>query len=120
MKLMHLADLHLGKSLGNFDLTEDQEYLLDQLLNIVEKQKVDAVLIAGDVYDKNIPSEAATRMLDYFLSNLAKRNVYVYMVSGNHDSDERLNYGSNLFEKNHIFISSKYEGKLYKQTFTEP
>jgi exonuclease SbcD len=119
MKLMHLADLHLGKSLGNFDLTEDQEYLLDQLLNIVEKQKVDAVLIAGDVYDKNIPSEAATRMLDYFLSNLAKRNVYVYMVSGNHDSDERLNYGSNLFEKNHIFISSKYEGKLYKQTFTD-
>ena len=116
MKLMHVGDLHLGKSLGDFDLTEDQEYLLDQLLGIVEKQSVDAVLIAGDVYDKAIPSEAATRMLDYFLSNLAKRNIYVYMVSGNHDSDERLNYGSNLFETNHIFISTKYEGNLYKQT----
>lgn len=116
MKLMHVGDLHLGKSLGDFDLTEDQEYLLDQLLGIVEKQAVDAVLIAGDVYDKAIPSEAATRMLDYFLSSLAKRNVNVYMVSGNHDSDERLNYGSSLFETNHIFISTKYDGNLYKQT----
>ena len=116
MRLMHIGDLHLGKSLGDFDLTEDQEYLLDQLLEIVEKHAVDAVLIAGDVYDKAMPSEAATRMLDYFLSNLAKRNVYVYMVSGNHDSDERLNYGSNLFETNHIFISARYDGNLYKHT----
>lgn len=116
MKLLHIGDLHLGKSLGDFDLIKDQEYLLDQLLKIIDEQSVDAVLIAGDVYDKSIPSEAATRMLDYFLSNLAKRNVYVYMVSGNHDSDERLNYGSNLFETNHIFISTKYEGNLYKQT----
>ena len=116
MKLLHLGDLHLGKSLGDFDLTEDQEYLLNQLLEIVDKRSVDAVLIAGDVYDKAIPSEAATGMLDYFLSSLAKRNVYTYMISGNHDSDERLNYGSNLFEVNHIFISTKYEGSLYKQT----
>ena len=115
MKLLHVGDLHLGKSLGDFDLTEDQEYLLNQLLDIVDDQSVDAVLIAGDVYDKAIPSEAATRMLDYFLSNLAKKNVYVYMVSGNHDSDERLNYGSDLFETNHIFISTKYNGNLYKQ-----
>ena len=116
MKLLHIGDLHLGKSLGDFDLTEDQEYLLNQLLEIVDKRSVDAVLIAGDVYDKAIPSEAATRMLDYFLSSLAKRNVYTYMISGNHDSDERLNYGSNLFESNHIFISTKYDGTLYKQT----
>ena len=104
MRLMHIGDLHLGKSLGDFDLTEDQEYLLNQLLEIVEKQSVDAVLIAGDVYDKAIPSEAATRMLNYFLNNLARRNIYVYMISGNHDSDERLNYGSELFETNQIFI----------------
>ena len=116
MKLMHVGDLHLGKALGDFDLTKDQEYLLEQLLEIAEKQAVDAVLIAGDVYDKAVPSEAATRMLDYFLSSLAKRNINVYMVSGNHDSDERLNYGSSLFETNHIFISSKYDGNLYKQT----
>lgn len=116
MKMMHIGDLHLGRSLGDFDLTEDQEYLLDQLLEIVDKHAIDAVLIAGDVYDKAIPSEAATRMLDYFLSSLAKREVYVYMVSGNHDSDERLNYGSSLFESNHIFISTKYNGTLCKQT----
>ncbi len=116
MKLLHVGDLHLGKSLGDFDLTEDQEYLLNQLLEIVDTKSVDAVLIAGDVYDKAIPSEAATRMLDFFLSGLAKRNVYTYMISGNHDSDERLNYGSSLFETNHIFISTKYDGNLYKQT----
>lgn len=116
MKLLHVGDLHLGKSLGDFDLTEDQEYILDQLLGIVEKQSADAVLIAGDVYDKAVPGEAAIRMLDCFLSNLAKRNVYVYMVSGNHDSDERLKFGSSLFETNHIFISTKYDGNLYKQT----
>lgn len=115
MKMMHIGDLHLGKSLGDFDLKDDQEYMLNQLLNIVDDQSVDAVLIAGDVYDKAIPSEAATRMLDYFLSSLAKRQVYTYMISGNHDSDDRLNYGSSLFETNHIYISTKYEGKLNKQ-----
>ena len=113
---MHLGDLHLGKSLGDFDLTRDQKYLLDQLLDVIEKKAVDAVLIAGDIYDKAIPSEAATNMLDYFLSKLAEKNIYVYMVSGNHDSDERLNYGSELFEKSRIFISTKYDGKLYKKT----
>ena len=117
MKMMHIGDLHLGKSLGDFDLKNDQEHILVQLLDIVDERAVDAVLIAGDVYDKAIPSEAATKMLDSFLSNLAKRHVYTYMISGNHDSDERLNYGSSLFETNHIFISTKYEGKLYKQTF---
>ena len=117
MKMMHIGDLHLGKSLGDFDLKDDQKYILDQLLKIADEHSVDAVLIAGDVYDKAIPSEAATRMLDYFLSSLAERHIYTYMISGNHDSDERLNYGSDLFETNHIFISSKYEGKLYKNTF---
>jgi len=116
MKLMHVGDLHFGKSLGDFDLTDDQEYLLKQLLEIVDNRSVDAILIAGDVYDKSIPSEAATRMLDFFLSSLAKRNIYTYMISGNHDSDDRLNYGSNLFETNHIFISTKYDGSLNKHT----
>ena len=116
MKFMHIVDIHLGKALGDFDLTEDQEYMLGQLLNIAEDKAVDAVLIAGDVYDKAIPSEVATRMLDFFLSSLSERNIYVYMVSGNHDSDERLNYGSSLFKENHIFISTKYEGELCKQT----
>ena len=116
MKLMHIGDLHLGRSLGDYDLTEDQGYMLEQLLEIADEQAVDGVLIAGDVYDKSIPSEAATRMLDRFLSSLAGRNVNVYMISGNHDSDERLRYGSSLFETSHIYISTKYTGSLYKQT----
>lgn len=116
MKLLHVGDLHLGRSLGDYDLTADQEYMLDQLLEIAQQQSADAVLIAGDVYDKAVPSEAATRMLDYFLSRLARENICVYMVSGNHDSDERLNYGHELFETNRIFISTKYDGRLYKQT----
>ena len=116
MKLMHLGDLHLGRSLADFDLKEDQEYLLDQLLKIIDERSVDGILIAGDVYDKSVPSEAATKMLDYFLSQLAQRKVSTFMISGNHDSDERLNFGSTLFESNRIYISSKYNGNLYKQT----
>ncbi len=116
MKLLHMSDLHLGKSLGDFDLIEDQAYLLEQILGIIEEKKVDALLIAGDLYDKAVPSEAATRLLDSFLSRLAEKGIFVYIISGNHDSEERLNYGSSLFETNGIFIASKYEGELYKRT----
>jgi len=112
MKLLHLGDLHLGKSLGDFDLIEDQKYILEQILEIIKQKSVDAVLIAGDVYDKAIPSEAATRLLDSFLSCLAKMNVKTFMISGNHDSDDRLNYGSKLFESNQIYISAIYGGTL--------
>ncbi len=116
MKLLHVGDLHLGKSLGDYDLTDDQEYILNKLLEIVDKNDVDAVLIAGDVYDKAIPSEAAVRLLDHFISSLAEKKVHTFMISGNHDSDDRLNFGSHLFETNHIYISTKYDGTLYKQT----
>ena len=119
MKLLHLGDLHLGKSLGDFDLIEDQKYILDQILELIEKESVDAVLIAGDVYDKSIPSEAATGLLDFFLSSLASKKVKTYMISGNHDSDDRLNYGSTLFESNQIFISAIYKGKLEKHVVKE-
>ena len=91
MKLLHLADLHLGKSLGEFDLITDQKYILDQILELIKEETVDAVLIAGDVYDKALPSEAATRLLDYFLCQRAGLEVKTFMISGNHDSDERLN-----------------------------
>lgn len=100
MKLMHVGDLHLGKSLGDFDLAKDQEYMLNQLIEIVDKYEVDAVLLAGDIYDKSVPSETAMKLLDYLLSSLSGRGVYVYMISGNHDSDERLKYGSGMFEAN--------------------
>lgn len=112
MKLLHLGDLHLGKSLGEFDLIEDQKYILNQILDLIVQESVDAVLIAGDVYDKSIPSEAATRLLDTFLSQLAAKNVKTFMISGNHDSDDRLNYGSKLFVSNQIYISAVYDGHL--------
>ena len=112
MKLLHLGDLHLGKSLGEFDLIEDQKYILNQILDLIVQESVDAVLIAGDVYDKSIPSEAATRLLDTFLSQLAAKNVKTFMISGNHDSDDRLNYGSRLFVSNQIYISAVYDGHL--------
>lgn len=119
MKLLHIGDLHLGKSLGDFDLIRDQKYILDQLLGIIKEQSVDGVLIAGDVYDKAVPSEAAVNLLDYFLSSLSRSGVSTFMISGNHDSDDRLNYGSDLFAANQIYIASKYDGTLYRRTVTD-
>ena len=119
MKFLHLGDLHLGKSLGDFDLIEDQRYILDQVIDLIDKESVDAVLIAGDVYDKSIPSEAATRLLDSFLIRLSAKKVKTFMISGNHDSDDRLNYGSKLFESNQIFISAIYNGHLDMHTIKD-
>ena len=116
MRFIHLGDLHLGKSLGDFDLTGDQKYILDRILDLTLEKKADAVLIAGDVYDRAVPSEAATRLLDYFLEQLAAKRVKVFMISGNHDSDDRLAYGSTLFEASGIYISAQFKGELYRQT----
>ncbi|MCR5595535.1 MAG: exonuclease SbcCD subunit D [Lachnospiraceae bacterium] len=114
MKLLHVGDLHLGKSLLNYDLIEDQEYILEQVLEIIKRENVDALLVAGDVYDKSIPSEAATRLLDKFLISLSHMEVKTYMISGNHDSDERLNYARTFMESHGIYISSVYDGELKK------
>ena len=97
MKFIHLGDLHIGRSIGEFNLIDDQRYILDQILDIAEKESVDGVLIAGDVYDKSIPSEEAVGLFDYFLCKLAKMGKKTFVISGNHDSDERLNFGSSLF-----------------------
>ena len=115
MKLLHLADLHLGKSLGAFDLADDQKNILNQILDIVKERVVDAVLIAGDVYDKAVPSETAVNLLNDFLNALAELNVKIFMISGNHDSDDRLNFGSRLFEKIQLYITSVYDGTLHRK-----
>ncbi|MBE5923634.1 MAG: exonuclease SbcCD subunit D [Lachnospiraceae bacterium] len=119
MRLLHLGDLHLGKTLGDFDLNKDQEFILNQILEIIDEKSVDAVLIAGDVYDKSIPSEAATRLLDNFLSKLASKQVKTFIISGNHDSDDRLNFGRTLFASNNIFISAIYNGCLDKRIISD-
>ncbi len=115
MKLLHLGDLHIGKSVCDFSMIEDQKYILEQILKIVKKQKIDAVLIAGDIYDKSVPSEEAVRLLDFFLCGLSETGAETFVISGNHDSDERLSFGSSLFEANRLYISAKYEGELYKR-----
>lgn len=119
MKLLHVSDIHIGRTIGGFDLIDDQRYILDQIIDIAEKDGVDAILIAGDVYDKAVPGESAVKLLDYFLCRLAEKRMDTFIISGNHDSDERMNFGSSLFQASNIFISAKYEGRLFKRTVTD-
>ena len=119
MKFLHLADLHLGKTLGDFDLKDDQRYILQQILEIAETKQVDAVLIAGDVFDKTVPSEGAVQILDEFICELVERHLQVYMISGNHDSPERVSYGGRLMKKSGIYVAPVYEGKTEKVEFTD-
>lgn len=119
MKLLHLGDLHIGKSVNDYSMIADQKYILDQILAIAQERMVDGVLIAGDVYDKSVPSEEAVKIFDYFLCQLANQKIPVFIISGNHDSDERLHFGSALFETNGIYIVSKYEGSMTKRTLTD-
>ena len=119
MRFLHLGDLHLGKSLGDFDLIGDQKYILDQMLAVIRERTVDAVLIAGDVYDKAIPSEAATNLLDYFLCRLAETGVKTFLISGNHDSSERLSFGRNLFKRSNLYIASQFNQEIEKITIKE-
>ncbi|WP_290172294.1 exonuclease SbcCD subunit D [uncultured Dubosiella sp.] len=106
MRLLHLSDLHLGKRVHGFSIEEEQADMLGQIVRFVQEQAIDAVLIAGDVYDRAVPSEAAMVLLDRFLNTLASRSVPVYMISGNHDSAIRLQYGAALFAHAGIQIAS--------------
>ncbi len=112
MKFLHLADLHLGKTVNEFRMIDDQKYILDQILQIVKERKIDCVLIAGDVYDKNIPSEEAVALLDDLIRSLAQMDVKVFMISGNHDSDVRLDFGKELFREQGIYITGVYDGTV--------
>lgn len=114
MKLMHLGDLHIGKSLNDYSLIDDQKYILNQILSIIDEQAVEILIIAGDIYDKAIPSEEAVRIFNDFICQLAVKKIKTFIISGNHDSDERLNFGSSLFKLSGIYISTKYERKLFK------
>ena len=113
MKLFHLSDLHIGKQLHGFSLIEDQTYILGRILKEAEQRKPDVIVIAGDVYDKSVPSAEAVEVFDGFLTSLAamEQGPEVFIVSGNHDSQERLAFGSRLFEKNRIFIAGMAPGK---------
>lgn len=119
MKLIHLSDLHLGKRLNEFSLGEDQEYILNQILQIVEAEQPDAVVIAGDVYDKAIPSVEAVSLFDEFLVRLAGLHIHIFVISGNHDSPERIAFGSRLLEETGIHLSPVYGGSVESVTLED-
>jgi len=112
MKVMHLSDLHLGKRVNEVSLLEDQAYILDQLVALADDERPDAVAIAGDVYDKAVPPAEAVQLMDDFLCRLAALPVPVLVISGNHDSAERLAFASRLIEPSGIHLSTPYNGHL--------
>ena len=115
MRFLHLADLHIGKTILEQSLLEDQEYMLNQIIEIIKNEKIDCVLIAGDVYDRAVPSSEAVELLDTFLENLIKKiKVKVFIISGNHDSKERLGFGSKIFENDGLYIQTTYDGQIRK------
>lgn len=115
MKLLHLADLHIGKVILEQSLLEDQEYMLKRIIEKIKEEKIEAVLIAGDIYDKAIPSSDAVNLLNDFLNTLVTiLKLQVFIISGNHDSKERLNFGSEILDKEGLHICTTYNGTLKK------
>ncbi len=112
MKFMHIGDLHIGKRVNEFPMIEDQKIILEQILNIAQEQKVDGIFIAGDIYDKTIPSIEAIEVFETFIEKITKLKIPTYIVSGNHDSVERLSIFSNLIKDSKIYISKSYNGKI--------
>ncbi len=112
MKLLHTSDLHLGKRVYEYSMLEDQEYILKRIINIVDEEKPDGVIIAGDVYDKSVPSAEAVQLFDDFLVQLAKRGTEVFVISGNHDSPERIAFGGRLMNGSGIHMSPVYNGDV--------
>mgnify|MGYP004520791819 FL=1 len=119
MKLIHLSDLHLGKKVHEASMLEDQRYILQEILGIIDEEAPEAVLIAGDVYDKSVPSAEAVRLLDDFLVELSRRPLQTCLISGNHDSPERLSFGGRLMEKSGVHIAPVYDGTLTPLTLTD-
>lgn len=119
MKLIHLSDLHLGKRVNEISMLEDQEYILTQIIQIIDGEQPNAVLIAGDVYDKSVPSAEAVTLFDDFLCRLAKRNLPVLIISGNHDSPERLAFGGRLMEGAGVHLSPVYSGSVSPVTLSD-
>lgn len=117
MKYLHLADLHLGKRLKEVNLLPDQAEILNQLVEICARERTDGVIIAGDVYDKSVPSQEAVLLFDDFLTRLKKMGQEIFVVAGNHDSAERLSFGSALLAESGVHLSKTYSGAVEKVTF---
>lgn len=119
MKFIHISDLHLGKRLKETSLIEDQQAILEQILKIIDEEKPIGVLIAGDIYDKSMPSTEAVTLFSSFLEELAKRRLQVFIISGNHDSAERLAFGSKIMDGVGIHLSPIYDGMIKPTTLKD-
>jgi len=112
MRFIHLSDLHLGKRVNGFSMLEDQKDILDKIMTVIDNSKVQAVVIAGDIYDKSVPPTEAVRLFDGFLSRLARRQLKILVISGNHDSAERIAFGADLMKESGAYVSPVYDGTL--------
>lgn len=119
MKFVHISDLHLGKRIYDFSMLDDQKHILGEILKVIDSEAPDAVLIAGDVYDKSIPSIEAVELLDDFLYELSGRDLQVFLISGNHDSPERLAFASRLISPTGIHLSPVYSGAVEPVELTD-
>ena len=119
MKLIHISDLHLGKRINEFSMLEDQRYILEQVVKICVEEHVDALLLAGDIYDRPIPPTEAVMMLDWFFNALAAQKIKVCAVSGNHDSMERIAFGAGLMKQSGVYLSTVYDGSTQKVILTD-
>ena len=119
MKIMHLSDLHIGKKVNEYSMLQDQIYILKEILQIIDDEKVETVIIAGDVYDRSLPPNEALELFDEFLYQLSGRNVNVFVISGNHDSPERISYGGRMMTENKIFLSPVYDGNVKPITLND-
>ncbi len=119
MKIVHLSDLHLGKRLGEFSLAEDQSFILGQILEIIGAEAPDAVIIAGDVYDKTVPPAEAVQLFSDFITDISRRNIQCFIISGNHDSPERISFGSEVMSAGGVHLSPVYSGRVKPVTLTD-
>lgn len=115
MKLMHLSDLHIGRRFAGVSLIDDQRHILTQVISAAEREKPDAVLLAGDIYDKPAPSADAVSLFDEFLTELSACCSHVFVISGNHDSAERIAFGGRLMGKSGVYVSPVYGGSLRRE-----
>lgn len=112
MKFLHTADLHIGKVINDVSMLEDQRHILKQILETARSRKADALILAGDIYDRAIPPAEAVVMLGEFLQEAADAGIQVLLISGNHDSPERIGFAGGILEKQGISIAGVYQGEL--------
>ena len=119
MKFIHISDLHLGKRFYEFPMLEEQRDILEKILGIAKDERADGVLVAGDVYDRQVPSAEAVQLFDWFLTALAEMGLYVFVISGNHDSAERLAFGARLMETQRVYLAPVFAGEVKTVSLTD-